>query len=301
MRIRSSISNSIVVLASLAAATQLCAQTIEPRTDFGALLEPQGVIMHGAGQSPDDFNDYWQAMPDGRKPVVYMAYISLSSLGPDWSNELKDELMRYDGQFLIPQIGLSMTSDGSPEGHYEDQVAAGAFDAQIDNLVEGFRRLASPAYIRIGYEFNGLDWNGYLPESYRAAYIRITEKLREANLEVATVWCGAMDGVRNFFDYYPGDEYVDWFGLDLFSAGHFTEADAFRFLDSAAVRGKPVMIGETTPRFVGVSDGQADWDEWFVPFFDYMRTPSRNQAVRLHQLGLGILVGPDGHRLERLG
>jgi len=207
-----------------------------------------------------------------------MFYIGLSGVEPDWADDLKATLLKYPDHFVIPQIGLSMTSDGNPNLHYEHRVATGEFDEQIDNLIEGFRRLAYPAYLRIGYEFNGVVWNGYQPDTYQGAFIRITEKLREAGVEVATVWCGAMDGERNFFDYYPGDAYVDWFGLDLFSAEHFSDPWAYAFLDSAHAHQKPVMIGETTPRYVGVRDGEPDWDAWFIPFFDYMhRRPEIKQ------------------------
>ncbi len=247
-------------------------QTVVPRHNYGALLEPDDVLMHGAGQSVEDFNDYWNAMPADQKPVVYMHYIGLSNLRADWADDLKATLRTYPDHFVLPQIGLSMTRDGNPNAHYEHLVAEGVYDDRIADLIEGFRRLATPAYLRIGYEFNGRVWNGYEPETYKAAFIRITEKLRAADLEVATVWCGAMDGDHDFFAFYPGDEYVDWFGLDLFDFNHFSHPDAHAFLDSAHVHQKPVMIGETTPRRVGVRDGEADWIRWFVPFFEYMHT-----------------------------
>lgn len=40
------------------------------------------------------------------------------------------------------------------------------------------------------------------------------------------------------------------------------------FLDLADAHRKPVMIGEFTPRRVGVLDGQEGWDAWFTPYFD---------------------------------
>ena len=66
----------------------------------------------------------------------------------------------------------------------EAQVAAGAYDQQIANLVTGLQRLGLPVYLRIGYEFNGLIWNGYQPVPYQQAFVRITNALRAANLEV---------------------------------------------------------------------------------------------------------------------
>jgi hypothetical protein len=261
----------LLLAALLPAAPAPRAQDYIPRLDFGARLEPAGGLMHGAGQSPDAFVAYRDAMPPDGRPMVYMHYVGLAGLQPDWADALKAELRRHPDEFVVPQIGLSMTVDGTPSAHYEHLVAAGAYDAQIGHLIEGLRRLATPVYLRIGYEFNGVAWNGYEPASYRLAFARVAEMLRAADVEAATVWCGAMDGDRAFFDYYPGDAHVDWFGMDFFSAEHFSDADAAAFLDSARAHGKPVMVGETTPRGVGAQGGAASWTGWFVAFFDFLR------------------------------
>ncbi len=247
----------------------LFAQDYTPRLDFGARLEPRAGLMHGAGQSTDAFLAYWKVMPAARRPLVYMHYISLRGLPPTWADELKTTLLSYPGAFIIPHVGLEMTSAQS--GHYEQQVASGEYDQQVDNLVEGLRRVALPVYLRIGYEFNGLSWNGYLPASYKQAFIRITNKLRAANLEVATVWDAAISGVKNYFDYYPGDEYVDWFGMNIFRAAEFNDPSLPGFFNEARRRRKPVMIGETTPRQVGAQGGAASWSGWFAHFFDFLR------------------------------
>jgi uncharacterized protein (TIGR03437 family) len=251
----------------------LFAQDYTPRLDFGARLEPQGALMHGAGQSSDAFLAYWNTMPAARRPLVYMHYISLRNLSPNWADELKTTLLGYRDAFVIPHVGLAMTA--SPSDHYEQQVASGDYDQQIDNLVEGFRRLALPVYLRIGFEFNGLTWNGYRPAPYKQAFIRMTGKLRAANLEVATVWDASVDGVKNYFDYYPGDDYVDWFGMNIFRAASFNDASLTGFFNEARTRRKPVMIGETSPYQVGAQGGAASWNGWFVPFFDFLR----NNAV----------------------
>jgi beta-mannanase len=249
------------------------AQDYTPRLDLGARLEPRGGLMHGAGQSTDAFAAYWNTLPAGRRPMVYMHYISLRNLPPTWADELKTTLLGYPDAYMIPQVGLEMTASGS--GHYEQQVASGDYDQQIDSLIEGLRRLALPVYLRIGYEFNGLTWNGYQPVTYKQAFIRITGKLRAANLEVATVWDAAIDGVKNYFDYYPGDEYVDWFGMNIFRTPSFKDPSLTGFFNEARMRRKPVMIGETTPYQVGAQGGAASWYGWFTDFFDSLR----NNAV----------------------
>jgi hypothetical protein len=250
----------------------LQSQTIQPRLNQGALLEPQGKIINGAGQDLSAYNNYWNVMHTQNKPLMYMTYIGLCEVTTDWADGLKADLMSHPGKFQVPQIGLSMTTDGTPSAHYEQDVAAGLYDKQISMFIDGLKSLAIPAYVRIGYEFNGTTWNGYEPATYKSAYIRITNLIRARGVEVANVWDFSMDGGMNFMDYYPGDDYVDWWGINVFQAGQFGDANAKSFMDNASVHKKPVMIGETTPRNVGVLNGQTSWDQWFLYFFTFIHT-----------------------------
>ncbi|MEO8231692.1 MAG: T9SS type A sorting domain-containing protein [Ignavibacteriota bacterium] len=247
-------------------------QQIQPRFNFGALLEPNDKIINGAGQDPVAYNNYWNVMHQVNKPAVFMTYIGLKNIQNNWTQSLKSSLLSYGDKFIIPQIGLSMTEDGNPSAHYEQDVAAGLYDEQINNFIEGLRTLAIPAFVRIGYEFNGTSWNGYQSATYKAAFNRIANMIRASGLEIATVWCFAMDGVMNYMDYYPGNSTVDWWAIDIFSVNHFSDPNASIFLDSAYTHQKPVMIGETTPRNVGVLNGQQSWNDWFVPFFNFVHT-----------------------------
>jgi hypothetical protein len=192
---------------------------------------------------------------------------------------LESELKSYQdrGVHLVVQLGLSMAQDGKPSSHYEGRVAAGDYDAGIEELADELEALGHPVLLRIGFEFNGTAWNGYEPATYVAAFRRITTKLRARNLDVATVWdaSGELDFLRGFMEYYPGDEYVDWWGLNLFSGRKGSDATAYlnnrelaRFLDAAEEHRKPVLIGEATPRYTGVGEGQKSWERWFADFFD---------------------------------
>jgi hypothetical protein len=261
---------TLIIVSVLIAISQLGAQSIQTRLNQGAILEPHGKIINGAGQDQAAYMNYWNVMHAQNKPLVYMTYINLSDVTSGWAEGLKSNLMSNAGKFQIPQIGLSMTVDGTPSAHYEQDVAAGLYDDKISMFIDGLQLLAIPAYVRIGYEFNGVAWNGYDPATYKSAFIRITNMIRARGIEVATVWDFSMDGVMNFEDYYPGDAYVDWWGINVFSASHFTDPNAQKFLDSARVHAKPVMIGETTPRNVGVLNGQQSWDQWFAPFFTFI-------------------------------
>jgi len=76
---------------------------------------------------------------------------------------------------------------------------------------------------------------------------------------------------KDYRRFYPGDEFADWWGIDLFSVEHFDAANTVAFMRDAAARRYPVMIGESTPRFVGVQDGAASWEKWFAKYFAFIR------------------------------
>lgn len=243
-----------------------------PRAYYGAAHEPIDTVLHGAGQCEDAFAQYCTTMGEQRLPLIFMAYMGLKG---DVRNRLRS-FWRYHERYpqlgLIPQIGLSMTKDGSPELHYEQDVADGLYDPQINDLVAELKSYGRTVYLRIGYEFNG-HWNGYQATTYIAAWKRVVSALRNAGVDnVATVWCFACDGTdQDYMRFYPGDEWVDWWCIDLFSAAHLTSATAFGFLDAADLHRKPVMIGESSARRVGVLDGERSWQTWFRPYFDLIR------------------------------
>jgi len=241
---------------------------IQPRQYYGARFEPVNQVLHGAGQSTQAFQEYCKVLDNKTQPLLYMSYTGLKTGNYlKQFDRLSSDLQNFQGQIQL-QIGLSMTKDGSPELHYENEVAEGRYDTQIAEFIDFMGAFKGPVFLRIGYEFNG-HWNGYEAEAYKKAFVRIENKIRAANVSVATIWCYSPDGKdKDFMNYYPGDKYVDWWSIDLFSASHFTDSSSIAFLDSAHAHHKPVMIGESTPRRVGVLEGQKSWDNWFAPYFN---------------------------------
>src|SRR5262249_52526965 len=77
---------------------------------------------------------------------------------------------------------------------------------------------------------------------------------------------------RDYDPYYPGDGWVDWWAVDLFSPDNFVMDNTRWFMADAERRRFPVMIGESTPRWVGgVQAGEAAWTAWFAPYFGFIR------------------------------
>lgn len=244
-----------------------------PRVDFHRHMEPAAVVLTGAGQTyaqkMNSFADHAAALGPGRQPVIYMSYISLKRCtSPEELDKRFQHLKTLPG-FPIPQIGLSFTSDGKPEEVYDDKVAAGEYDSHIIEFCKGLHRLGRPAYVRVGYEFNGA-WNGYRPQHFKPAFQRIATLIRKhAPVETAVVWTFAVDGDEDdFMKFYPGDEYTDWWGIDLFGEHHFNSPECKAFMDSSMAHRFPVMIGECTPRRVNVQLAEESWRRWYVKYFE---------------------------------
>lgn len=258
-----------------------------PRTYFGAPLEPKSQIIHGAGQDLDSFAEYSSLFPAKNKPLIYMSYVGVSGDKAQidrWYNQALEGSTKNVNFKTAQQIGISFNGGNDKGIGMATRVAAGEFDENIDYFLDRLSELNVPAYLRIGYEFEGA-WNGYNVKGYVATFKRITDKIRARNMkDIVTVWCaaGGSAGFISFdalMEYYPGDDYVDWWGVDIFSPEEITNPWLVQFYKKAAEHGKPVMIGETTPRHVGVEDGQKSWDTWFGPFFDMVAKNPEIKAI----------------------
>jgi hypothetical protein len=155
-------------------------------------------------------------------------------------------------------------------------------------------------FLRIGGEFNGAGpgWNGggYHPYLYVRMFRKIVDMFAARGFRdsIAVNWCYEPDAANDFDSvdargarWYPGDSYVDWFGLDVFDAEHFDESlpdynrgivtrkgKSERFLSLARKKGKPVYMSETSAKGINISndisDGINDWNNWFKKFWEFI-------------------------------
>ena len=87
----------------------------------------------------------------------------------------------------------------------------------------------------------------YQPEAYITAFRRIHTLFDSLNISnVAYVWqsTGGNSCMDELYQYYPGDEYVDWFAYSQFAQGRCQA-----MIDLARKHGKPLFIAESTPMF----------------------------------------------------
>ena len=235
--------------------------------DYKQKFEPKGnKVIHGSGQSLEMFHEYWKAV-DKYKPAIYMTYIKIQSMDK-WVDKIQKEVKEFPN--LILQIGLNFRVEGE-DG--TKAISEGKYDKELDKIFKIIKDFGNPVFIRLGYEFDKAE--KYNPKNFVKAWRYVVDKYRKKKINnIANVWCACpYRGTAPVEPYYPGDDYVDWFGIDVFTERHFANSankQTEDFLRLAKKHKKPVMIGESSPARTGVDKGQESWDEWFKPYFKWI-------------------------------
>ncbi len=78
-----------------------------------------------------------------------------------------------------------------------------------------------PVFLRFASEMNGA-WTAYSgnPSLYRAKFRLVAKVMREEAPNVAMVWTPYCMPKGNIPSYYPGDDAVDWVGVNIYSVHH---------------------------------------------------------------------------------
>ncbi len=275
------------------AADHLAAAPAQPRAFYGRVLEPrENVVLHGAGQTDSTSFEHYRASVAPAQPMLFMTYTDLRDDLPAYFTSLRKQLHDLEPDpahaAVVPQIGLALNR-GDAHHHYEAQTAAGADDFRLQQMCEGLRSLDRPVFLRIGYEFNGL-WNGYEPTGYIGAFRRIAHHLHGCGFpQVALVWnwsadaemdaenggaalSGAGGPASRWRAYYPGDDAVDWWAVNLFSREGIISPATRDFLQAADIYRHPVMIAESAPKGYITGTSPTVRREWFEPYFGLIRS-----------------------------
>ncbi len=160
----------------------------------------------------------------------------------------------------VIQLGLYMV------GALDDTLS-GKYDKNILKLADWLKNVGTPVYLRIGYEFD-LPENNYDPATYKEVFRYIVDHLRAQGVHnVAYVWHTScqIESHGDPLDWYPGDDYVDWFAVSLFNPMQIAIAKKFAIM--ALVHNKPLMIAESTPAGLYTEEGKK---EYFRHYFDFI-------------------------------
>ena len=217
-----------------------------------------GLMLSGAGQCVESIYAMTLVLGDMQKPTLIALYESLHETGYLPNPSVMEAAHLFPGAVL--QIGLQLPLFNTP-GLWA--LASGEADGHIACMAARYASLPCPVLLRLGYEFDGTEWNGYDPAAYIAAYRRIAKGLEQAQ-NVALVWDSYTTDTPDVMDWYPGDDVVDWFGYNAMSP----KFDCARMRALANEHGKPLLNGEAS-----YSKDAADWtfSRWMEDFFASMR------------------------------
>ena len=204
-------------------------------------------------------------------------------------------------------------------------VISGAHDAYIREWATEAKEWGHPFFLRFNWEMNGnwFPWsegvNGNQAGEYVAAWRHVHDIFTAVGATNATwVWCPNVDPegkMQNLAQLYPGDDYVDWTGLDGYNWGtNPAKPDRWRTFDQlydstydkivdTIAPAKPMVIGEVGSTEYGGS--KAAWIEemlselptdypqirgllWFEKFDDGMDWPIETSASATSAFAAGI-------------
>ena len=218
---------------------------------------------HGAllGQYYGDKSIEATATKLGRTLKVHLTYWAWDD---DWTQDAtRDDL----------DAGRIPLVNWEPDGIDFHDIVSGSLDTTIKARAAGAKQLGKPFFLDFAAEMNGDEaWSGNDAPLYIAAYRHIHDLFDAAGAtNVVWAWCPNVTDVDNTndhtLDYYPGDDYVDWTGVDGYNWGsgewqsfHDVFKDIYPLL---AKKQKPIIIGEMASSETGGDKGA--WIDAMLP------------------------------------
>jgi len=287
------LASSLAILLMLTAGPRVA---IAQTPFYDAKLEPPaGRVIHGWGQ----FSSQWdKGAPDGagdaadlaayeravkpNLPAMLSFYTALdASLMQQFAERYK-QIVAQRG-FFVAEVGLYFQS-------LQKDASQGMRDPEVVMMLDVLREARNPVLLRIGYEFNN-PRAPYDPSLYIQAFRGVVERIREGHTDnVAAMWNATAAGFDNgnFMRWYPGDDVVDWWGIDLFDLKDFDRPQLAEFIEKARSHRKPVVICEASPVFQTSAAGRvrgpksdAEAAAWFQKLIDLIDAHPEIQAISL--------------------
>lgn len=129
-------------------------------------------------------------------------------------------------------------------------------DAYLRKLADDMKRSGAKIFLRYASEMNG-EWVNYHfhPEEYRRKFKLVHDVMHQRAPNVALVWCPYMTPEVDIAKYWPGDDAVDWVGVNMYSVTYHNNtlnepaeaehpSDFVNYVYTHYTRHKPMMICE---------------------------------------------------------
>ncbi|UVI31124.1 glycoside hydrolase family 26 protein [Paenibacillus spongiae] len=228
---------------------------------LGAYAELDPVVHNPANGSPF----YTTGFPEltGKKHAAYLLYFTygkpFSNLKHHVSQAVQNGTALQLG--LQPMKGLSEVKD----------------DAYLRGLAREIGEAGIPVFLRFANEMNGdwVPWHGD-PKAYIEKFRLVTKVFKEeAPDNVVMVWSPDRLPEHNINDYYPGDAYVDWVGVSLYSIfnpafdplkqgeDRSSHVEKFDYIYKQYAARKPIFISEGGVAYM-YPEKKQDKTDWAV-------------------------------------
>lgn len=144
-----------------------------------------------------------------------------------------------------------------------EELLSGQRDENIRKLGRAFKEWGHPLFVAIGPEFDHKDNRAkYTAAQYVDFYRRVHRIWNDMGVtNVAYVWHSYVENLgKQTWAFYPGDEYVDWFGISLYWPNQFQAAPTFA--SAARARKKPLIVMESS----SINGKTRTFEDWHGPY-----------------------------------
>ena len=222
----------------------------------------RGQVLLGAYVSPD--GHAWTRAAVDRLEREMGRQLAIDHRFKHWSDPFPTSADEWDhAHGRVPMITWM------PDGPSLAAIAAGQADTVVRARAEAVARDGRPLFLRFAHEMNAdwYPWDRVAPATFVAAW-RHVHALFDAVGATNVHWVWSPNhrsipaGANGAERYYPGDDVVDWVGIDGYdrTPAHRTSFSAV-FGDAIGALGhhKPVMIAETATDGASRPESAATW------------------------------------------
>ena len=233
----------------------------------------------------------------GRRLDLLYTYHDMSG------NKLDGQLLTPDEQILgrDRMLMLAWESTVWREPHHADytedqlgwaKVASGTYDRKIiDPQARRIKAYGKRVFFSFDQEVDARVGDAGTPQEYVAAYRHIHDRFKELGVDnVVWVWTvsGYLESGKLFEQLYPGDDYVDWIGMDQYNyfACHGTtdwkdfdhsQRPTYDWLRTHISADKPIMFAEYSTAPDPADPGRQR--DWYASIPEAVRTMGRAKAL----------------------
>ncbi|MCF7916368.1 MAG: hypothetical protein K9L61_01160 [Candidatus Omnitrophica bacterium] len=240
--------------------------------------------------SQEDIEDFKRNY--GKKPYLVMVFI-------DWGNFIPEEVYRsIFAAGSVPFITWEPWQAETKEGIDFDQILNGEYDKYIINFIKNINKFKKLVFLRFAHEASG-NWYPWAGKKMGAVKLIAVQRYikdladKQGPNQIKWVfsvnWQDIPSDEDNFFmNYYPGKDYVDYFGIDGYNWGdtqewsHWMEfgeifKEPYQIITSET--NKPIIISE-----FGSAQSGGNKAKWIKDAFKDMKKMKRVKGFVLFNL-----------------